>query len=74
MRLTFLQYLGLQYLGLQYLGKLDRIEHLEKGLDSYRVPDDLEPLMRMLVQALAVYPVKACSFPRENHRLDVAKV
>jgi hypothetical protein len=27
-------------------------KHIEQGLDSYRVPDDLEPLMRILVQAL----------------------
>jgi hypothetical protein len=27
-------------------------KHLEQGLDSYRVPDDLEPLVRILVQVL----------------------
>jgi hypothetical protein len=27
-------------------------KHIEQGLDSYRVPDDLDPLMRILVQAL----------------------
>lgn len=33
--------------------RLDRInKHLNQGLDSYRVPDDLDPLMRILVQAL----------------------
>ena len=33
--------------------QLDRInKHLNQGLDSYRVPDDLDPLMRILVQAL----------------------
>jgi len=35
------------------LGRLDRVaKHFEQGLDSYRVPDDLEPLMRILVQVL----------------------
>jgi len=34
-------------------GILHRAEKLiEQGLDSYRVPDDLDPLMRILVQAL----------------------
>jgi len=34
-------------------GRLHRTsKHIERGLDSYRVPDDLEPLMRILVQAL----------------------
>jgi hypothetical protein len=33
--------------------QLDRTnKHLIQGLDSYRVPDDLNPLMRILVQAL----------------------
>ena len=33
--------------------QLDRInKHLTQGLDSYRVPDDLDSLMRILVQAL----------------------
>ncbi len=33
--------------------QLDRIKkHLDQGLDSYRVPDDLDPLMRILVQSL----------------------
>lgn len=27
-------------------------KHIDQGLDTYRVPDDLEPLMRILVQAL----------------------
>lgn len=27
-------------------------QHIDQGLDSYRVPDDLDPLMRILVQAL----------------------
>jgi hypothetical protein len=31
-------------------------KHLEQGLDSYRVPDDLETLMRILVQALGKQP------------------
>ena len=32
---------------------LDRPEkHITQGLESYRVPEDLEPLMRILVQAL----------------------
>ncbi|HAA30103.1 MAG TPA: hypothetical protein DCE56_23480 [Cyanobacteria bacterium UBA8553] len=36
-------------------GRLNRVtKHLEQGLDSYRVPEDLEPLMRILVQALIV--------------------
>ena len=35
-------------------GKLNRAKkHIEQGLDLYRVPDDLEPLMRILVQALS---------------------
>ncbi len=34
-------------------GRLHRAsKHFDQGLDSYRVPDDLEPLMRILVQAL----------------------
>lgn len=34
-------------------GRLDRTaKHIDQGLDSYRVPDDLDPLMRILVQAL----------------------
>lgn len=34
--------------------KLNRKEkHIEQGLDLYRVPEDLEPLMRILVQALS---------------------
>lgn len=34
-------------------GRLNRVtKHFEQGLDSYRVPEDLEPLMRILVQAL----------------------
>jgi hypothetical protein len=34
-------------------GRLHRAtKHIERGLDSYRVPDDLNPLMRILVQAL----------------------
>ncbi len=28
------------------------VKHIDQGLDTYRVPDDLEPLMRILVQAL----------------------
>ena len=33
--------------------QLDRSKkHLDQGLDSYRVPDDLDPLMRILVQSL----------------------
>jgi hypothetical protein len=33
--------------------QLDRInKHLSQGLDSYRVPDDLDSLMRILVQSL----------------------
>ena len=31
-------------------------KHLEQGLDSYRVPDDLETLMRILVPALIKQP------------------
>ncbi|NEO27823.1 MAG: hypothetical protein F6K03_13270, partial [Kamptonema sp. SIO4C4] len=27
-------------------------KHLEQGLNLYRVPDDLDPLLRILVQAL----------------------
>lgn len=35
-------------------GRLNRKEkHIEQGLDLYRVPDDLDPLMRILVQALS---------------------
>ncbi|MGI0479397.1 hypothetical protein ACN4EE_01260 [Geminocystis sp. CENA526] len=35
-------------------GRLNRQQkHIEQGLDLYRVPDDLEPLMRILVQALS---------------------
>jgi len=34
-------------------GRLNRAtKHLEQGLDTYRVPDDIEPLMRILVQSL----------------------
>jgi hypothetical protein len=34
-------------------GRLDRtMKHIDQGLDSYRVPDDLDPLMRILVKAL----------------------
>ncbi|NET60622.1 MAG: hypothetical protein F6K47_32130 [Symploca sp. SIO2E6] len=34
-------------------GRLSRAtKEIEQGLDLYRVPDDLEPLMRILVQAL----------------------
>jgi hypothetical protein len=34
-------------------GLLDRAtKHIDQGLDSYRVPDDLEPLMRILIQSL----------------------
>lgn len=34
-------------------GLLNRqTKHIDQGLDSYRVPDDLEPLMRILVYAL----------------------
>jgi len=34
-------------------GHLNRAtKHIEQGLDSYRVPDDIEPLMRILVQSL----------------------
>jgi len=34
-------------------GRLNReTKQIEQGLDLYRVPDDLEPLMRILVQAL----------------------
>jgi hypothetical protein len=34
-------------------GRLNRAKkHFEQGLDSYRVPDDLDPLMRILVQTL----------------------
>ncbi|MEO1592593.1 MAG: hypothetical protein AAFU71_15065 [Cyanobacteria bacterium J06632_22] len=34
-------------------GRLNRRQkHLEQGLDSYRVPDDLDALMRILIQAL----------------------
>ncbi len=33
--------------------KLDRNKkHLDQGLESYRVPEDLDPLLRILVQAL----------------------
>lgn len=33
--------------------KLNRAEkHIEQGLELYRVPDDLDPLMRILIQAL----------------------
>lgn len=36
-------------------GQLERkSKHINQGLDSYRVPDDIEPLMRILVQALVV--------------------
>jgi hypothetical protein len=34
-------------------GRLDRAtKHIEEDLNSYRVPDDLDPLMRILVQVL----------------------
>lgn len=34
-------------------GRLNRVtKHIQQGLDSYRVPDDLDPLMRILVQSL----------------------
>lgn len=34
-------------------GRLNRgTKHIEEGLDSYRVPEDIEPLMRILVQSL----------------------
>ena len=34
-------------------GRLNRKDkHIEQGLDSYRVPDDVESLMRILIQAL----------------------
>lgn len=34
-------------------GRLNRSEkHIEQGLELYRVPEDLQPLMRILVQAL----------------------
>ena len=34
-------------------GRLERTtKHIEQGLDSYRVPDDLDPLIRILVHAL----------------------
>jgi hypothetical protein len=37
----------------QEFAQLDRInKRLDQGLDSYHVPDDLNPLMRILVQAL----------------------
>lgn len=29
-----------------------KAKHIDQGFDSYRVPDDLDPLMRILVQAL----------------------
>lgn len=33
--------------------RLDRAtKHIEQGIDIYRVPDDLDPLMRILVQSL----------------------
>ncbi|GAB4233341.1 MAG: hypothetical protein Kow00121_61350 [Elainellaceae cyanobacterium] len=33
--------------------RLDRTKkHIDQGLESYRVPEDIEPLMRILVQAL----------------------
>ena len=36
-------------------GRLNRVtKHFEQGLDIYRVPEDLEPLMRILVQSLIV--------------------
>jgi hypothetical protein len=35
-------------------GRLNReTKHLEQGLESYRVPEDIEPLMRILVQVLS---------------------
>lgn len=34
-------------------GRINRLEkHIEQGLESYRVPEDIESLMRILVQAL----------------------
>lgn len=34
--------------------RLNRLnKHIEQGLENYRVPEDLEPLMRILVQALS---------------------
>jgi len=34
-------------------GRLNRrSKQIEQGLESYRVPDDLEPLMRILIQTL----------------------
>jgi hypothetical protein len=34
-------------------GRLNRAaKHIEQGLDSYRVPEDIEPLMRILVRSL----------------------
>ena len=34
-------------------GRLDRnAKHFEQGINSYRVPEDLEPLMRILVAVL----------------------
>jgi hypothetical protein len=34
--------------------RLDRnTKHIEQGFDSYRVPEDLDPLMRILVQSLS---------------------
>lgn len=36
-------------------GRLNRAKkHIEQGLDLYRVPDDLDPLMRILVQTLKI--------------------
>ncbi|MFZ9740119.1 MAG: hypothetical protein ACO3EZ_19215, partial [Prochlorotrichaceae cyanobacterium] len=33
--------------------RLDRSQkQVEQGLESYRVPEDIEPLMRILIQAL----------------------
>jgi len=34
-------------------GTLDRAaKHIEQGINSYRVPEDLEPVMRILVATL----------------------
>jgi hypothetical protein len=34
-------------------GRLDRVaKHFEQGINSYRVPEDLEQVMRILVGAL----------------------
>ena len=37
--------------------RLDRSKkHIEQGLESYRVPEDIEPLMRILIDALTRRP------------------